>query len=635
MCGILSIISGGAPIETRRVEAGLEAMKHRGPDGSGIWMSEDRRVSLGHVRLSIVDIEGGQQPLTNEDGQVVAAVNGEFYDDERIRQGLERRGHRFRTKSDSEVLVHLYEELGVDCLRELRGEFAFVLWDEAKKKLFAARDRFGVKPLCWTKNGDELVLASEAKALFALGVPAIWDEEAFLHAAHHHYTPPNRTLFDGVCQLRPGHFLVADETSVRTQKYWDISLSGRSGRSEAAEASRDIDEITERLRESLEESVRLRMRADVPVACTLSGGLDSSSIAALASSMIDEPVACFGVSFDSGSYDEREYAEAVAAHVGAEFYPVEVCQSQMLEHLEEAVFHAEGLAINGHLSAKLLLSRAISEAGFKVVLSGEGADEALLGYPHLRRDLWGPSSERNLLETNRASAGVMLPAGDALSTEGIRRRLGFVPTFMKAKAGLGWRVVQMLDEGLLERSGDVDYFDGLLESLELDENFLQGQPVEKSAYLWSRLALANYILRTLGDGTEMAHSVEGRTPFLDRHLFSFCSELPVELKIRDGVEKWILRRAVADLLPKAVVKRQKHPFLAPPLLFDADGHTRVQDILRSRAAKEMPFFDWAKIETLLDGVPEMSESELQMSAPVLMTILTTFYLNRSMKLGIR
>ncbi len=634
MCGILSIISGGAPIETRRVEAGLEAMKHRGPDGSGVWMSETRRVSLGHVRLSIVDIEGGQQPLTNEDGQVVAAVNGEFYDDERIRRRLERRGHLFRAKSDSEILVHLYEEFGVECLKELRGEFAFVLWDETKKQLFAARDRFGVKPLCWTKSGDELVLASEAKALFALGVPAIWDEEAFLHAAHHHYTPPDRTLFEGVFQLRPGHFLVANETSVRTQKYWDISLSERSGRSEAG-ASGDIDEITERLRENLEESVSLRMRADVPVACTLSGGLDSSSIAALASSVSDRPVACFGVSFGSGPYDEREYAEAVASHIGADFHPVEVSQSQMLEHLEEAVFQAEGLAINGHLSAKFLLSRAVGDAGFKVVLSGEGADEALLGYPHLRRDLWGASSERDLLETNQASAGVMLPAGEALSTKSVQQRLGFVPTFLKAKAGLGWRVVQTLDEGLLERSGGVDYFDNLLESLELDENFQKGQPLEKSAYLWSRLALANYILRTLGDGTEMAHSVEGRTPFLDHHLFSFCSDLPVELKIRDGVEKWVLRRAVAELLPKAVVERQKHPFLAPPLLFGGDGMAMVQDILRSQAAKEMPFFDATKIETLLDGWPQMSESELQMTAPLWMMMLTTFYLNRSMKLDAR
>ncbi|HTE19953.1 MAG TPA: asparagine synthase (glutamine-hydrolyzing), partial [Armatimonadota bacterium] len=351
MCGVVAILSQSAPVGEETLQRALEALRHRGPDGSGVWGTPDRRVALGHARLSVIDLETGAQPLSSEDGQVVAVVNGEFYDWERIRRILEQRGHRFSTHSDSEILVHLYEQYGQDCLRHLRGEFAFVLWDGRRRQLFAARDRWGIKPLCYVMVDGTLYLASEAKGLFAAGVRAAWDREAFFQAAHLQYVPPDRTLFAGVCQLRPGHSLIAADGEVRTHGYWYLDYPPvEHAAMDASEA-----DIVHELRELLDEAVRLRLRADVPVACHLSGGLDSSAVLGLAARHSPRPIDCFTVSFDAAPYDELRVAEEMARHAGANLHPVRVTQDDLVEHLSDAVYFSEGLAINGHLTAKFLL----------------------------------------------------------------------------------------------------------------------------------------------------------------------------------------------------------------------------------------------------------------------------------------
>jgi asparagine synthase (glutamine-hydrolysing) len=219
MCGIAGIYTWKAPVTTEVIRRGTNALIHRGPDGEGIWISPRGNMGLGHRRLSIVDLSTGSQPIASEDGKKHVIVNGEFYDHQRIRKDLERRGHMFRTHSDSEIVLHLYEEYGFDCLEHLRGEFAFVLWDEDKQQLFAARDRFGIKPLCYAITSGALMLASEAKALFAMGLPAAWDQYAFFHAASLQYTPQDRTLFKDVFQLKPGHAIVARNGHIETFKY--------------------------------------------------------------------------------------------------------------------------------------------------------------------------------------------------------------------------------------------------------------------------------------------------------------------------------------------------------------------------------------------------------------------------------
>jgi asparagine synthase (glutamine-hydrolysing) len=639
MCGIVSILSREEPLTETPLRRALAALRHRGPDGEGLWLSPDRRVALGHTRLGIIDPLGGVQPIASEDGQLQIVVNGEFYDFERIRRDLQRDGHRFRTGSDSEIALHLYEDLGPDCLQHLRGEFAFVVWDGRQRHLFAARDRFGIKPLCFAATPGRLAIASEAKALFAAGVRPAWDRDAFFQAASHQYLPPDRTLFAGVAQLRPGHYLIADDTRVETHRYWDLDYARLGDHLPEQDEADHIRELGDRL----DEAVRLRLRADVPVCCHLSGGLDSSAVLALATRAAGTPPPCFTVSFAEGDYDELDIARESAARLDAALHVVRVDQGDLVAHLADAVYFSEGLAINGHLAAKYLLSRAIQAAGYKVALTGEGSDELLAGYPHLRRDLFLSSGSTvadpaialaTLHATNAVIAGIQLAEGPSLPLGAVERPLGFVPSFLEAKGALGLRMRPLLSADFLAEFRDRDPFHVLLDAFDLPGQLAGRHRVDQSSYLWTRLSLANYILRTLGDGTEMAHSVEGRLPFLDHHLFEFARRLPIGLKIRGDVEKYILREAVRPLISDRVYRRQKHPFTAPPLgRFPVDSFGEmISDLFAGQGLALLPFFDRAEVLRLVSDLPRMESRERAATDPVLMIALTAALLHQRFQL---
>jgi asparagine synthase (glutamine-hydrolysing) len=641
MCGVFAAFCAGPPLDPARAYASLASLRHRGPDGEGVWRSPSGAVTLGHVRLAIVDPDSGHQPLLSEDGCVVAAVNGELYDEARLRRDLEARGHRFRSRSDSELLVHLYEEHDLACLEHLRGEFAFVLWDERRRRLFAARDRFGVKPLCWARLGGDLYLASEAKALFAAGVPAAWDHLSFLHAASHQYLPPDRTLFAGVSQLAPGNFLIAANGNVEIRRYWDLDLPTETdddGAPAPGDAAADI-----RIR--LDEAVRLRLRGDVPVACHLSGGVDSGLVAALAARHAPTPPPCFAIAFDEPAYDEQHLAAETARHIGSELHIVRVTQDALLEALPQAVVHGEGIAINGQLVAKYLLAGTIRDAGYKVVLSGEGADEVFLGYAHLRRDLFlaqaragdpgGTARLARLEATNHVSAGVMLPVGAPPPLSAVRDALGVVPTFLEAKAATGRKILDLLRDDYLRSTSDVDPFAALMASVDVAGQLRGRHPVMQASYLWTRLALAGYILRTLGDGTEMAHSLEGRLPFVDDRVFAAARALPISLKIRGELEKHVLREAARPMLPEGTRFRPKHPLLAPPITRfpGARSAALIAELLGSAAFRAQPFFDPRRVRKLVDGLPLLDDRACRALEPIVMTALCTAVLQDRFRLA--
>ena len=613
MCGIVAEFDPAEPCDEAVLRAGLSAIRHRGPDGEGVWRSPDRRAGLGHVRLAILDLAGSPQPIASEDGQMVVVVNGEFYDHGRLRADLGRRGHRFRTGGDGEVAVHLYEEYGTAFVDHLRGEFALVLWDGRARRLVAARDRFGIKPLCFHREGSRLRVASEAKALFAMGVPASWDEGTVHQVASMQYPLPDRTLFAEVRQLRPGHLLVADAVGVHISPYWDMDYPPE----EAKPPGVDVRELAERLA----EAVLLRLRADVPVAFHLSGGLDSSSVVALAARLTGRPPPCFTVGFDRGGYDELDAARRTAEALGAELHPVVLPTQSLLDHLGDAVWFSEGLAINGHLPAKYLLAREIRRSGYPVVLSGEGADEILAGYAHFRQDLWRDDPARcgQLAGANEMVAGMHLPEGQTLSLDSVRAALGRAPTFLEAKASLGWRMRSLLRDEFRERFADRDPFGAFLASFPADQ--LQGRGVvDQASYLWSKSSLATYILRTLGDGTEMAHAVEGRLPFLDHKFFEFVRDIPTGWKVRGGVEKWALRQAMVGLLPEEVLSRPKQPFTAPPLALSDSA--LLHDTLFSAGLASSPFFDPTNVRQALAALPSLPERERLAWDPVFMLVLT-------------
>src|SRR6266436_485506 len=303
MCGIVAMFSRRDPVSPAIMQRATQSLYHRGPDGQRHWIGADRRVALGHARLSIIDLTTGDQPIANEDESLRVVVNGEFYGYETIQKELEGAGHKLRTRSDSEIALHLYEDLGAHCLHRLRGEFAIVLWDSINRTIFAARDRFGIKPLFYAFHEGALYFASEVKALFAAGIPARWNGESVYHSLEFG-GDQTRTLFEGIFQIPPGHYMVATDKGMQLSRYWDFDYP----KAVDAAPSRTDAEYAEEFRYALEEAVRIRLRADVPVGCYLSGGIDSCAIVGLAARHHPEPIRAFTLRFDRPEYDEGEVA---------------------------------------------------------------------------------------------------------------------------------------------------------------------------------------------------------------------------------------------------------------------------------------------------------------------------------------
>ncbi|HXJ59350.1 MAG TPA: asparagine synthase (glutamine-hydrolyzing) [Verrucomicrobiae bacterium] len=640
MCGIAAFFSTNQPGSTLTLRRATDALQHRGPDNQSLWFSRDGQVGLGHTRLSIIDLSSGDQPIANEDGRIRIIVNGEFYDFERQRRDLEQRGHRFRTGSDSEIALHLYEDYGAQCVHHLRGEFAFVLWDESNQTLFAARDRFGIKPLYYAFHQGTLYLASEIKALFAAGVPARWDHEYF----HQHATGPtmpDRTLFDGVLQVPPGHCLLATTGGARLLRYWEFNYPTAV---ELAADTRDERSYVEEFSAVFEEAVRLRLRADVPVGCYLSGGLDSCSVLGFAARFSSSPVQAFTLTFDRAAYDEGDIAREMAAHVGARFRPIPIQQADLADHFADAIWHSETLFNNGHGVSKYLLSRAVRDAGFKVVYTGEGSDEIFGGYIHFRTDMLqhnrqgqDPAEVQRLLHdleaANSVSRGLLMPVVKTGPMESVQRLLGFVPGCLKVFAAQGRQREGLFADDFKARFAGRDSARLFLDGLDLTR--LQDRdPLNKSLFVWAKSFLPNYILNLLGDRMEMAHSIEGRVPFLDHHVVECVARTPVSLKIRGVTEKYLLREAAKPLITDTVYRRQKHPFLSPPVTTVPGErfHQMMQDTLRGRALASLPFYDQKKVIALLDELPAMSDPERVGWDPVLMSLLSACVLHERFSL---
>ncbi|MFI6869351.1 asparagine synthase (glutamine-hydrolyzing) [Nocardia sp. NPDC050406] len=622
MCGIVAALGIAGRVDENALAAAIKALTHRGPDGQGHWISENRRVGLGHTRLAVRDLEGGAQPVFAARGRVVAVVNGELYGTAALRAELTRRGHHFVSRGDSEVVAHAWAEWGPAMTARLHGEFAFVLWDDRDQVLFAARDRFGVKPLVWARHDDRILVASRVRGLFALGLPAAWDHGTLWQCAGLQYGAPDATVFAGASALPAGHWMLVRDGRIRIREYWDLDYP-------AEPTAREPEQAVTEFRARFDAAVAQRLEADVPVAFQLSGGLDSSAVLAAATRQRDG-LEAFALSFtDGGVYDEQPLAAATAAHLGARLHTVAVTDRDLAQAFPDAVRFAEAACINTHAAAKLRLHAAVREAGFKVALTGEGADEILFGYPHLRVDQRG--SLAALRDTNGASAGLMLPDGEGIGLAAVRETLGFVPTWLAAKAAFGQRVRRLLRPAWLEGFGDRDAGRALLAEIDVDRRLTGRGRVEQSAYLWTKFALEGYILRALGDGLEMANGVEGRLPFLDGALVEHVVALPTELKIREGVEKWLLRRAMRDVLPAAVLQREKHPFLGPPI--GTHMLALVREVLSDTSIRHMGVFDTARLAALLREYDDWDPVRRKAFDPVLLFATSVGILHTSWEMS--
>lgn len=630
MCGIVAFFSHKTPVSPLAVQTATRRLHHRGPDGQRHWISSDGRVALGHARLSIIDLRTGDQPIASEDNRKHIIVNGEFYGYETVQNELERSGHNLRTRSDSEIALHLYEDLGIQCLHQLRGEFAFVLWDENHRTLFAARDRFGIKPLFYAIYQHTLYIASEVKALFAAGVPARWDGESVAQATEFggHQM---RTLFEGVFQVPPGHYLLATDKHFEVNQYWDFHYPLK----DSSALRRSNPEYAAEFRHVLQEAVRLRLRADVPVGCYLSGGLDSCSVLGLAAKHRSDPIRAFTLTFDRPDYDEEKEAKEMASKVGAEFFPIPICQDDLADNFADAIEQSETFCFNAHGVAKYLLSRAVRDAGYKVVITGEGSDEILGGYAHFRRDMVlynrdGQAAEeaasllQDLERLNPVSRGLLLPHGEAKPLDNVKRALGFVPSWIETFSARAAKIQPLWASDFADTFGSRESYHSLLNGIDIRGQLYGRDPVHQSLYLWSKTMLPGYILNVLGDRMEMAHSVEGRVPFLDHHVVEVLCSQPVHQKIHGMTEKYVLREAVRDVITDTVYKRQKHPFLSPPATLNPTEKLSalVNDTLRGSALASIPFLDQKKIIALLDSLPAMDEGARVANDQVLMILVS-------------
>ena len=571
MCGIAAVFRPGGRVAKETLLQATAALRHRGPDGQGYWLSPNGEAGLAHARLAVIDLETGDQPLASEDASQQLVVNGEFYGYQAIRNQLLQAGHRLTTTTDSEIALHLHQDLGLGFLDRLRGEFALVLWDQVQRRLVAARDRFGIKPLYYATVGGGLYLASEVKALRAMGVPMAWDQEAVRQLLMLGILAPSRSLFMDVFQIPPGHCLVADRSGLRLQRYWDLPFPGRG---EAPPAESD-DDLIQGYRLALEEAVSLRLRADVAVGCHLSGGLDSSSVLGFASRHARAPLDAFTVGFEHAAYDESRVAEQTARLCGAVWHPLRITYQDMADHFADAVWHAEGVLSNGNTVAKFLLSRAVRDAGVKVVLTGEGADETLAGYSMFQRDIAPSPGE---------AAGLSPP-------------IDFTPFWLQAQIKSAERHASLFSPSFLGGLAARDGWGEVLKGLDPAGAFRDWTPLSQSLYLWAKTVLPNYILAVAGDRMEMAHAVEGRTPFLDHVLVERAARLPARLLFAAGTEKFVLREAARSVLTDTVYRRRKQPFFAPAACLDPQGalFACLCDVLAGPGLDSLPFFQPASV----------------------------------------
>ncbi|MEK6287212.1 MAG: asparagine synthase (glutamine-hydrolyzing) [Acidobacteriota bacterium] len=565
MCGICGI---AIPEKLNRsVDAAAlvrmrDSLTHRGPDDAGVFV--DGAVGLGHRRLSIVDLAGGHQPMPNEDGKVWITYNGEVYNHRELRPALEERGHVYQTASDTETIIHLYEERGPRAVEQLRGMFAFAIWDAPRRRLVLARDRLGIKPLYYTLSDDGVIcFASEIKALIeARAVRAELNYDALADYAANRSTSGEDTLFRGVKRLLPGHILVWSDGQIRIERYWDVSFAKPD---EPLSDGQYIDQFEDLFR----ESVRLRLMADVPLGVFLSGGIDSSAIVAVMSEMVAEPIKTFSVAFDEREANELEYARTVARAFGADHHEVIVSPQQFFDALPALVYQ-EDEPIAHPSSVPLYFVSKLASRHVKVVLTGEGSDELLAGYDKYRKTVFNLALGRAYQTTMPASVRRAIERAilKLNGTSRVRQKLS--RTFFCLQPEI--EDIYFDNFSVFSRAMQRRLFTG-----EAREQMTQSDPYRTSldlvgtadsdSLLDQLLAadLKTYLHELLmkQDQMSMAASIESRVPFLDHKLVEFAAALPVNMKLRGLTPKYILRKAMRDLLPKEILTRRKMGFPVP------------------------------------------------------------------------
>ena len=583
----------------------IGALHHRGPDGSTTFV--DGRLGMGHARLSIIDLTGGWQPIANEDESVWVVLNGEIFNFVELRLGLERRGHRFRTRSDTEVIVHLYEELGDDFVDELNGQFAIALWDKKQQRLLLARDRTGIRPLFYTQVAGRLAFASEVKALFRLAeVPRRIDVQGLASIFSYWSVLPPGTVFEGVNSLPPGHRLLATPEGIRIERYWDWKFP------DTMPNARSEGDCAEELRALLVDAVRLQLRSDVPVGAYLSGGLDSSIITTIIKHHTDTPLRTFSLTFEDAEFDESTYQKALARFLATEHSAVACRRSDIGASFARAIWHTESPLVRTAPAPMMLLADSVRAAGYRVVLTGEGADEVFAGY-----DLFKEAKIRRFMARQPRSKwrGRLLErlypylenspaAGRAFTqrffSEGLDQIdqpwFAHIPRMTTTR-----RALQFLRPEVQQRAAAWSPQAALRATLPkgIDGWLPQG----RDQYVEAHTLMSGYLLSSQGDRMAMAASIEARFPFLDHRVIEFANRLPPQYKLRGLSEKHILKKAMAAELPPVITQRTKQPYRSPDSSSFFAGERPldyVAELLSRRRIEAAGLFDPVAVGKLME-----------------------------------
>src|SRR5438445_4193133 len=627
MCGIAGITSfDGKPVSLEELHAMCAAISHRGPDDEGFYLGRDKRVGLGMRRLSIIDLQTGRQPVHNEDGTVWVVFNGEIYNFRDLRSKLEQRGHVFSTATDSEVIVHLYEDFGPHCVEHLRGMFAFALWDGRRRQLLLARDRLGIKPLYYAEIAGRLLFASELKAILQLPeVARSLNWRAVSHLFTGLTTPPAESIIEGVRKLEPGHLLLASPGKApQIERYWEVRFEPDYSRSE--------EDYAEELRERLEESIALHLVSDVPLGAFLSGGIDSSSVVATMARLAPGPVKTFSIGFLERDFNELGYARLVAKRFGTDHHEL-ILEPNVVDILEDLAWHLDEPFGDPSAIPTFMVSK-LSADYVTVVLSGDGGDELFAGY-----DKYLVEGRERSFRFVPARIRRLLGLLSRLMPEGMRGR-NLLRHFSLPEAERCLDAVTLFRLEDKQRLFRKEAFERLSH---YDPFRLEAEELKHGDGHWltrlQSLDLKRYLpldILTKVDRMRMAHSIEARVPLLDDKLVEFAATIPPDLSLRHGPTKYIFKRALRGILPDEIIDRPKHGFGIPlGRWFRGQLGAFVRELLLSETSRRRGIFNTAYIEQLVQRHEKGRDLDLHLWTLISFELCCRTFLDRRSQNSLR
>jgi asparagine synthase (glutamine-hydrolysing) len=606
MCGIAGILnysqlsSNTLPV----LQKMLARIQYRGPDESGVYY--DDQAALGSVRLSIIDLSTGQQPLGTADGNLWIVFNGEIFNYIELKRDLVKAGHVFHTESDTEVLLHAYQEYGTSCFNRLNGQFALAIWDRSKKELILARDRVGIRPLFYTWQNNTLVFGSEIKAILEFpGMHTIMDQTALSQVFTFWTTLAPRTIFQNISELPPGHFMRITPSKAEVIQWWNLRFPSGPD----AYFKGTFSEAREELGRLLTDAVKLRLRADVPVAAYLSGGLDSSATTALIKKVAPDTLRTFSIGFEDGEFDETPFQQEASAYLDTRHTPFSCTNDEIGLYFPQVVWHSEMPILRTAPVPMFCLSKKVRENNIKVVITGEGADEMLAGYDIFKeaiiREFWSrqPDSKYRPLLLNKLYPYIAQFQGKNKAM--LKFFYGY--KLEETRSPFYSHILRWHNTGHIlnflshDVKSSLAEYDPLAEVLTLfDKDFDKWDRLGKAQWLEIVLFMSGYLLSSQGDRVAMANSVEGRYPFLDYRVIEFASTLPPDFKMHGLNEKYILKKLMDGRLPDRILKRPKQAYRAPIArsFFSSAKHDYVNDLLSEKGLLETGLFDPQQVKKL-------------------------------------